>query len=117
MPGARCTRSLARKVKKAHEHSHYRYAETFRHSPRDGLAAFFRALPGDRAFLPPLQVAMRKHRHPLDVSVETSGPHDFAVRRHVVRLLDTTASIASRSPTHRDDREAPLYRARDGARI
>ena len=41
MPGARCTRSLARKVKKAHEHSHYRYAETFRHSPRDGLAASF----------------------------------------------------------------------------
>jgi hypothetical protein len=49
------------------------------------------------AFLPPSQAAMRKHHRPLDVSVETSGPHDFTVRRHVVRLLDTAASIASRT--------------------
>jgi len=33
----------------------------------------------------------------LNVSVETSGPHDFAVRRRVVRLFDITASIASRA--------------------
>jgi hypothetical protein len=42
-----------------------------------------------------------RHRHSiigrLNVSVETSGPHDFAVRRRVVRLFDTTASIASRA--------------------
>jgi hypothetical protein len=41
MPGARCTRSLACELKKAHERSHRRYAETFRHSPRDGFTAYF----------------------------------------------------------------------------
>jgi hypothetical protein len=29
---------------------------------------------------------MRKHRRQLDIGVEISGPHDFAVRRHAVRL-------------------------------
>jgi hypothetical protein len=88
--------ALRAKIKST-QASHHRFAETFRHSPRNGFNGFLRALPGDRAFLPPLQVAMRKHRHPLDVSVETSGPHDFTVRHHVVRLFDIAASIASRA--------------------
>src|SRR5437764_14437599 len=36
MPGARCTRSLARN-KKAHERSRHRYAETTGHALRDGF--------------------------------------------------------------------------------
>jgi hypothetical protein len=37
MPGASRTRSLACKWKKHTSKSHHRYAETIRHSPRDGF--------------------------------------------------------------------------------
>jgi hypothetical protein len=45
----------------------------------------FRALPGDRACLPPspAKVASRK----LDASVGASGPHDFAVRGRLRQRL------------------------------
>ena len=38
---------------KVHERSHHEYTGTTRHSPRNGFNGFLRALPGDRAFLPP----------------------------------------------------------------
>src|ERR1700727_2513712 len=46
--------------------------------PAQWFYGFLRALPGDRAFLPPssAKVACRT----LDTSVGVSGPHDFAVR-------------------------------------
>jgi hypothetical protein len=44
MPGARRTRSLACEVKKAHEHSHHRFAGSARHSLRNGFNGFLRAL-------------------------------------------------------------------------
>jgi hypothetical protein len=50
---------------------------------------------------------MDKHHDQLDISVGISGPHDFAVRFGVVRLLDTAASTASRTNV-RDDRDTPL---------
>jgi hypothetical protein len=37
----------------AHEQSHHRYIAVSRHSLRDGFSGFLRALPGDRALLPP----------------------------------------------------------------
>jgi hypothetical protein len=40
-------------MKKAYEHSHHGHTGPTRHSPRDGFNSLFRALPGDRAFLPP----------------------------------------------------------------
>src|SRR5262249_15233378 len=46
MPGAKRTRSLARKKTKAYEHSHYRFAETNRHSLRNGFDGCSAALPG-----------------------------------------------------------------------
>jgi len=60
--------------------------------------------------------AMRGHHRQLDLSVGRPGPHDFAVRENAVRR-----SAFSR-PSHpafnvRDDREAPLFRARDGVTI
>src|ERR1700682_509667 len=53
MPGAQCTRSLACKIKKAHEHSHHGHTGITRHSLRNGFNGFLRALPGDRACLSP----------------------------------------------------------------
>jgi hypothetical protein len=82
MPGAQCTRSRACSVENTRV-SHHRSTGITRHSLRDGFNGFFRALPGDRALLPPspAKVAFRK----LDASVEASGPHDFAVRFSAVR--------------------------------
>src|SRR5260370_23255988 len=48
MPGARCARSLACKIKKAYEHSHHRFTGFTRHSLRNGFNGFLRALPGVR---------------------------------------------------------------------
>jgi hypothetical protein len=44
-PGARCTRSLACKMKKAYEHSHHRFAETIRPSLRNGFTAYIALSP------------------------------------------------------------------------
>ena len=52
-PGARCTRSLVCKVLVAHERRHYRSTGFTRPSLRNGFNGLLRALPGDRAFLPP----------------------------------------------------------------
>jgi len=79
MPGARCTRSLACEKLQAHERSHrevHRTNPAFPHA--NGFNGLFRALPGDRALLPPSppRIIPRK----LDASVGASGPHVFAVR-------------------------------------
>jgi hypothetical protein len=73
--------------------------------PRAMVYGLFRALPGDRAFLPPspAKVALRE----LDASVGASGPHVFAVRKHVPSSEAQLASTASRTNV-RDDRETPL---------
>jgi hypothetical protein len=52
MPGARCARSLACKIKSTRV-SHHGHTGFTRHSPRNGFNGFLRALPGDRAFLSP----------------------------------------------------------------
>jgi hypothetical protein len=52
MPGARCARSYARSVESTRV-SHHRHAGNIRHSPRNDFNGLFRALPGDRALLPP----------------------------------------------------------------
>ncbi len=70
---------------------------------RDGFNGLFRALPGDRALLPPSSADMqpvhaRLGRHAfreLDASVGASGPHDFAVRCN--RLSSARSLIAHRS--------------------
>jgi hypothetical protein len=52
MPGARSARSLACKSRK-HASKSPRSRRVARHSPRNGFNGFLRALPGDRALLPP----------------------------------------------------------------
>jgi hypothetical protein len=61
--------------------------------PAQWFYGLFRALPGDRAFLPPspAKVAFRE----LDASVGASGPHDFAVRTLALSSLAPPASTAS----------------------
>jgi hypothetical protein len=85
--------------------SHHGHAGNTRHSPRNGFNGFLRALPGDRACLPPssAKVAFRQ----LDASVGASGPHDFAVRESAARLK-APSRPPHPAPYVRDDRETPL---------
>ena len=94
MPGARCARSRACSVVNTRV-SHHGHTGNTRHSPRNGFNGLLRALPGDRALLPPspAKVVFRK----LDASVGASGPHDFTVRVSTIRQTALSASIASRS--------------------
>ena len=66
-------------------------------SLRNGFNGFLRALPGDRAFLPPSPARCESIVAELDASVGASGPHDFAVRKQRARQPRAFASIASRS--------------------
>src|SRR6476661_4532480 len=52
MPDARCVRSRACSVESTRV-SHHGHTGNTRHSPRNGFNGFLRALPGDRALLPP----------------------------------------------------------------
>jgi hypothetical protein len=61
---------------------------------RNGFNGFLRALPGDRALLPPSPADMfclspvgPTQLRKLDASVGASGPHDFAVRSNISRPL------------------------------
>ena len=80
MPGAGAP-AAARVVVVSTRVSHHEYAGNTRHSPRNGFNGFLRALPGDRACLPPSLADTRQ----LDTSVGASGPHDFAVRVSAAR--------------------------------
>jgi hypothetical protein len=105
MPGARCARSRAWCVGNTRV-SHHGHTGNARHSPRNGFNGLLRALPGDRACLPPspAKVASRK----LDASVGASGPHDFAVRFSAVRYR--RIRVHRIPPRGRDDRVSPLLR-------
>jgi hypothetical protein len=69
-----------------------------------GFNGFLRGLPGDRAFLPP---SPADYLRQLDISVEISGRHDFAVRDKRIRLVRRRVHRIPR-PTFSDDRETPL---------
>jgi hypothetical protein len=75
------TRGPVCKNKKAHKRSHHRFVRINRLSPRDGFNGFLRALPGDRALLPP---SPRNAKHCRELTT-ASGCQD-----------DTTSPSASR---------------------
>jgi hypothetical protein len=84
--------------------SHHRFAETFRHSLHDGVTAYF-AL----SLVIGLVVTIASGSgYRLDISVEISGPHDFAVRDQRVRL-QRKPRPSHPAPNVRDDRDTPLF--------
>ena len=97
MPGARCARSLACEMNKHTSIVTTVTPEIARHSPRNGFNGFFRALPGDRACLPPSPSRIASLK--LDTSVGVSGPHDFAVRK--IGALVSSAACVHRIPAQR----------------
>src|SRR5882724_10850579 len=95
--------------------NHHRFAGAIRPSLRNGFNGFLRALPGDRACLPPSPA--EDFFRQLDASVGASGPHDFAVReRHALVM---SAARVHRVPSRvRDDRERPSEgRDRDSIKL
>jgi hypothetical protein len=104
MPGARCARSRACSVESTRV-SHHGHTGNTRHSPRDGFNGLYRALPGDRALLPP-SLSGNDFRQ-LDASVGASGPHVFAVRFGAVRQRHYSRP-SHPAPNVRDDRDTPL---------
>jgi hypothetical protein len=104
---------------------------------RNGFNSVCRALPGDRAVLPPSPADMfclspvgPTQLRELDTSVGVSGPHDFAVRSNISRPRAVDRSQAHHPPCNpiarktlprpphpvpyvRDDRETPLCVGRD----
>jgi hypothetical protein len=94
--------------------SHHRISQIIRYSLRNGLNSVLRALPGDRAFLPPS--SRETCFAQLGASVGASGPHDFTVRDLDVRLTrgrvhrippPTFVTIAKRSSSRpRDARKS-----------
>src|SRR3954452_21967620 len=95
--------------KKAHERSHHRFAEFTRPSLRNGFNGLLRALPGDRALLPPSSSGnLRKNLTPASGRQDhTTSPSASA---SFVELA--IASLMLPRPSHpvpnvRDDRETP----------
>jgi len=98
--------------------SYHRFSQIIRHSPRGGFNGVLRALPGDRAFLPPSPNGSIRR---LDTSVGVSGPHDFAVRQSAVRPHENSRAPLSR-PSHPvprfvTTRDPPLLPGQDARMI
>ena len=107
MPGAKRTRSLARKNKKprklvttvAPDHPAFPHA--------NGFNGFLRALPGDRAFLPPSPARCESIVAEL---TPASGRQDHTTSPSAagVARLASLPRPSHPAPNVRDDRETPL---------
>jgi hypothetical protein len=104
-----CAPAASYAVKERIRVSHHRSAETIRPSLRDGINAYFRALPGVRDLI--VSVACDTSRR-LSASPGAPGPHDFVVRFQHHSSVDV-ANVHRNPPRVRDDAYAPLS-SRDG---
>jgi hypothetical protein len=92
--------------------SHHRLGRDTRPSLRNGFDGLLRALPGDRAFLPPSP----RGSYPRNLA-SASGCQDHTTSPSaIVSFVRATCALTPSHPALnvRDDREAPLMRARDG---
>jgi hypothetical protein len=85
--------------------SHCGCTGSARHFPRRWCYGFLRDLLGEPGFLATVIGELSRQ---FDISVGMSGPHDFAVRDVSRSSFGDLASIASRKPNVRDDRETSL---------
>ena len=108
MPDAQSTRGLACS-KKTRELVTTGTPEANRHSLHNGFNGFLRALPGDRALLPPSPALLSANLTP------ASGRQDHTTSPSASSALVRSAISVHRTPPHvRDDRETPLDLGRDG---
>src|SRR5258708_29416886 len=101
--GRRCTRSRACSVVNTRV-SHHRSTGTTRHSRTQWFYGLFRALPGDRALLPPSSAELSSAN-----LTPASGRQDHTTSPSASALFVNSAACVHRIPSRvRDDREAPL---------
>jgi hypothetical protein len=105
MPGARCTRGLVCTCSGRKHTSNNEYTGIARHSRTQWFYGLCRALPGDRALLPPSSADMSclspvgpTQLRELDASVGASGPRDFAVRSNISRQRAGDRSQVPKNP-------------------
>jgi hypothetical protein len=100
-PAALCALCIGRKHTSNNE-----YPGITRRSRTQWFYGLLRALPGDRALLPPSSNGLRSCPRPvgptdlreLDTSIGVSEPHDFTVRSNIVRQHAADCSQAVRRP-------------------
>jgi hypothetical protein len=115
-PGARCTRSRVCSVESTRV-SHHRFTGITRPSLRNGFNGFLRALPGDRAFLPPSPggIAPQGLISASGYQDHTTSPYAAALSSGSISIEpDAAASIASRAQRVVTIAIRPSQRARDG---
>jgi hypothetical protein len=96
-PGVRCTRSRACSVGSTRV-SHHEFTGNIRLSPRNGFNGFLRALPGDRALLPPSLTDNSANLTPASGCQDhTTSPSARVSFARALSCTDTVASTASRS--------------------
>src|SRR5215204_5438097 len=106
-PGADCTRGLVCQELSIWRTRAYRFSRNIPTFPAQWFYDLLRALPGERAFLPPsladrsasLTPASRRQDH-------TTWPYALVHPSALARLNKSVHRIPG--PTHRDDRETPL---------
>src|SRR5207249_11848618 len=90
----------------------YRFSRNSPAFPAQWFYGLLRALPGERAFLPPssLRSLLLKNLTPASRRQDhTTSPYAFVPSSALARLKQKRPSHSG--PTHRDDRETPLLRA------
>ncbi|SHK00398.1 hypothetical protein SAMN05444159_2153 [Bradyrhizobium lablabi] len=101
--GCRCTRSRACSVVNTRV-SHHRSTGTSRHSRTQWFYGLLRALPGDRALLPPSPAELSSAN-----LTPASGCQDHTTSPSALALFVNSTACVHRIPSRvRDDREAPL---------
>jgi hypothetical protein len=114
-PAASCAKVESTRV------SHHESTGTTRHSRTQWLYGLLRALPGDRAFLPPCSARHRRRLREVNASVGASGPHGFAVRKYAARRREdhapATCGHRIPHPTFVTIAKRPSLGVWDGARL
>src|SRR5881394_4185449 len=109
-PGADCTRGLVCQTHSNRRTRAYRFSRNSPAFPTQWLYGLLRALPGERAFLPPslLRSLLLKNLTPASRRQDhTTSPYALAFSSGVKKRL-TPKRPPHSGPTHRDDRETPL---------
>jgi len=106
MPGAWLARSLVCKSRK-HTSSRHRFAETSRHSLRDGFTTYSALSPAIGRFCHRHR-RHAKHWRRLHASVEALRPRGFVVRETSAFVVCAVPRPSHPASNVRDDRDTPL---------
>jgi hypothetical protein len=109
----RSMRPQSRVVVKNTRGSHHGHTENTRHSPRNGFNGFLRALPGDRACLPPSPTDRSANLTPASGRQDHTALPSMACHTSTRSHAPDTPRPPHPAPDVRDVRETPLCVGRD----